>query len=81
MKRASQTADLVAKEMGHAGKIELHPALRPEAGYEAFRALVDENAKRDAVMVVGHNPTLSEFLGRLLGGGSYRAFLRSMPAR
>ncbi len=70
LKRASQTASLVANEMGYEGKLELHPALRPQAAYEDFRALVDDNAKRESIMVVGHNPNLSRFLSLLLSGGT-----------
>jgi len=67
LKRATQTASLVGNEMGHDGKLELTPALRPEASYSDFRALMEKNAKHESVMVVGHNPTLSDFLSRLIG--------------
>src|SRR5689334_10083338 len=63
LKRASQTAALVANEMGHEGKLQLDPALRPEASFSQFRELLARHAKADAVMFVGHNPNLSEFLG------------------
>jgi phosphohistidine phosphatase len=67
LKRATQTASLVGNEMGHDGKLELTPALRPEASYSDFRALMEKNVKYEAIMVVGHNPTLSDFLSRLIG--------------
>lgn len=62
LKRASQTASSVANEIGYDGKIQFDPALRPDAGYDAFRQLLQRHRKADAVMVVGHNPSLSEFL-------------------
>jgi phosphohistidine phosphatase len=62
LKRASQTASLVANELGYDAKLQFDPALRPEAEYEAFRRLLQKHHKQDAVMVVGHNPSLSEFL-------------------
>jgi phosphohistidine phosphatase len=64
LKRAAQTASLVGNEMGHEGKLQLEDGLRPTASFADFRKMLDKYAKHDAVMVVGHNPTLSEFLGR-----------------
>jgi phosphohistidine phosphatase len=70
LKRATQTASLVANELAYEGKIEVSPALRPAANYAAFRDLLARNSAPEAIMVVGHNPNLSEFLGRLVGGGA-----------
>jgi phosphohistidine phosphatase len=70
LKRASQTASLVANEIGYEGKLQLHPALRPEATYEDFRGLLDENSKHEAILVVGHNPNLSRFLSLLISNGT-----------
>ena len=66
LKRSTQTAVLVANEMGHEGKLITDPALRPDANFSDFRKLVDKHAKLEAMMVVGHNPNLSEFLGRVI---------------
>ncbi len=70
LKRASQTASLVANEIAYEDKIELDAALRPEAAFAQFRDLLAKYAGQEAIMVVGHNPNLSEFLGRSIGGGS-----------
>ena len=70
LKRATQTASLVANELAYDNKIELSPALRPEATYPQFRDLLTKSSRHDAIMVVGHNPNLSEFFGRVIGGGS-----------
>lgn len=64
LKRAAQTASLVGNEMGHEGKLQLEDALRPGVPFADFRKMLDKYARHDALMVVGHNPTLSEFLGR-----------------
>ncbi|HEU5403374.1 MAG TPA: phosphoglycerate mutase family protein, partial [Terriglobales bacterium] len=40
LKRATQTAALVANELGYEGNLKLDSALRPEAGYEQFQALL-----------------------------------------
>lgn len=69
--RATQTASLVSNELGFDEKIRLDPALRPEAQFESFRAMLSKLVKLDAVMVVGHNPTLSEFCSLLLTAEGY----------
>jgi len=66
LKRSAQTASLVGNEMGYEGKLQLENALRPDASFSDFRALLDKHASREAIMVVGHNPNLSEFLGRCI---------------
>jgi phosphohistidine phosphatase len=66
LKRATQTASLVGNEMGFEGKLQTEAALRPQGTFAEFRKLLDKYAKLDAIMVVGHNPNLSEFLGRVV---------------
>src|SRR5437763_46797 len=61
LKRAAQTAALVANEIGYEGKLVLDSGLRPESSFDEFRKLLDRFADREAIMVVGHNPNLSEF--------------------
>jgi phosphohistidine phosphatase len=66
LKRSTQTAALVGNELGHEGKLQIDPALRPQASFTEFRKLLEKYARQEAIMVVGHNPNLSEFLGRLI---------------
>jgi phosphohistidine phosphatase len=66
LKRSTQTAALVGNEMGHEGKLVLEAALRPEGTYPDFQKMLDKYARQDSVMVVGHNPNLEEFLGRVI---------------
>ena len=66
LKRAAQTASLVGNELGYEKKLLLDDALRPDAGFGDFRKLLDKYSKYESVMVVGHNPNLSEFLGRCI---------------
>src|SRR5919206_2535812 len=61
LKRAAQTASLVGNELGYEKKLLLDDALRPDAGFGDFRKLLDKYSKYESVMVVGHNPNLSEF--------------------
>ena len=62
LKRATQTAALVSNEIGYESKLQMEPALLPEAHYAAFREMLQRHHKQEAVMVVGHNPSLSAFL-------------------
>lgn len=75
LKRATQTAALVANEIGYDGKLHLEDALRPEARYEQFRDMLRKHAKAEAVMVVGHNPNFSEFLGNTIAANGNRSFV------
>lgn len=63
LKRAAQTASLVGNELGFEGKLQFEDALRPAASFADFRRMLEKYAKQESVMVVGHNPSLSEFLG------------------
>ena len=69
LKRATETAALVAKEIGHNSKIALDAALGSGATFPKFRRLLRHYAGKKAVMVVGHNPSLSEFLSLLVTNG------------
>jgi phosphohistidine phosphatase len=64
LKRAAQTASLVGNELSYEGKLQLEDGLRPGASYVDFRRMLEKYAKQEAILVVGHNPNLSEFLGR-----------------
>jgi phosphohistidine phosphatase len=66
LKRSTQTAALVGNEMGHEGKLQIEAALRPQGTFAEFRRLLEKYAQYEAIMVVGHNPNLSEFLGRIV---------------
>jgi phosphohistidine phosphatase len=66
LKRAAQTASLVGNEMGYEGRIHFDNALRPDGTFADFRRLLASQAKHEAIMVVGHNPNLGQFLGRCI---------------
>ena len=70
--RALQTAELVGKEFGHGDKIVISDAMRPEASYDQFHDLLTQYAKSKAIMVVGHNPSITAFLLHLLTGSEKR---------
>jgi len=73
LKRATLTASLVGNEMGYEGKLQIEAALRPEATFSDFRKLVEKYARQEAVMVVGHNPNLSQFLGAIISDSGCEA--------
>ena len=66
LKRSTQTAALVGNEMGHEGKLVLENALRPEANFSDFQKLLAKYGRQDSILLVGHNPNLREFLGRVI---------------
>ncbi len=72
LRRATQTAAVVANELGHEDKVITDAALRPEASYEKFQDLLRRYSRKDAILVVGHNPSMTEFLNRLISGGASR---------
>jgi phosphohistidine phosphatase len=73
LKRATQTASLVGNEMGHEGKLVLESALRPQATFADFQKLLGKYARQDSILLVGHNPNLSEFLGRVISDSGCEA--------
>jgi phosphohistidine phosphatase len=70
LKRALQTASLVANELAFEIAIQLEDALRPDADFAQFQAMLSRFRKYDSVMVVGHNPSLTEFLSKKISAGS-----------
>lgn len=73
LKRATQTACLVANEIGFDGKLQYSPALLPDATMKTFRELLDRNDNLEAVLFVGHNPGLSNFLSLLISDGASKS--------
>jgi phosphohistidine phosphatase len=67
--RAMQTAAIVSQELGHEEKLVVDDALRPEATFDQFKALVNRHKDKFSIMVVGHDPSMTEFVNRVLSGG------------
>src|SRR5208282_3756845 len=68
LKRAMQTAQYVGTELGYDAKVEVSPALGLDGDYAAFQDLLAKYADREGVLMVGHNPNVFQFLGRLVTG-------------
>jgi len=75
LKRATQTASLVGNELGYEGKLQLEPAMRPEAAFADFRRMLEKYARHEAIMVVGHNPSITEFLARIISKSGSEALV------
>jgi phosphohistidine phosphatase len=69
LKRSQQTAQLIATETGYEQKIVISNALAPTATFAHFQRLLRDHSLAENVLVVGHNPNITQFLGHLLGVG------------
>ncbi|MBW4040290.1 MAG: phosphohistidine phosphatase [Acidobacteria bacterium] len=70
LKRSQQTAQLVATETGYEQHILISNALLPTATYGQFQGLLRDCSPYENVLVVGHNPNITAFLGQLVGAAS-----------
>jgi phosphohistidine phosphatase len=68
LKRARQSAQFLATEMGFDQPILTSAALAPDSDYAAFQQLIVKHSSREGVLVVGHNPNLHQFIARLISG-------------
>ena len=65
--RAMQTAELTADILSVESPAQSIEALMPGADPEALGKLIDREGDTEAIMLVGHNPDLEEFVGWLIG--------------
>lgn len=73
LKRCTQTASLVGNEIGYEGKLQVDAGLHPKAGLADFHKLLEKYVRQEAIMVVGHNPNLSQFLGSVISDAGAEA--------
>jgi len=66
LKRSLQTASLVGMETGYEASILLSNALAPGATFPDFQKLLSECGEAENLLVVGHNPNITTFLGSLI---------------
>ncbi len=66
LKRSLQTASLVATELGFEQKIIIEKSLEPGSKLADFEAMLQQYAAYESVLVVGHNPNISQFAGSLV---------------
>jgi phosphohistidine phosphatase len=55
--------------------VQTDDALRPEAQITQFQAMLSRLRKHESVMLVGHNPSMSDFLSRTISTGGSAAHI------
>ncbi|HLW78152.1 MAG TPA: histidine phosphatase family protein, partial [Terriglobia bacterium] len=69
--RAVETAEIAAAALLEAGPVERSETLSPGGPPEALIAHLAKHPSRRRVLVVGHEPDLSELAARLIGAGRH----------
>lgn len=72
--RAVETAEIVAESLGSHLPLDFSDHLRPGGSPEALISFLAKHANRKRVLVVGHEPDLSEMAARLIGAGRHANF-------
>jgi phosphohistidine phosphatase len=67
--RCAQTAELVARRLELAERLDIDGRLAPGFGPAALASLVRSHGDAGALMLVGHEPDFSDTIGDLIGGG------------
>ena len=67
--RAVQTAEVVGEALRSSPPLDPCEALRPGGAPEALIAFLGKRSTRRRVLVVGHEPDLSQLAARLIGAG------------
>ncbi|MGH9784881.1 MAG: phosphohistidine phosphatase SixA, partial [Terriglobia bacterium] len=68
--RAAETAELVAASFRRRVPVDTCAALRPGGSPEDLLSFLAKNPERKRVLLVGHEPDLSQLAARLIGAGS-----------
>ena len=66
LKRSLQTASLIGNETGYEAPILISNALAPAAALIEFQKLLRDSRNYENVLLVGHNPNISSFLGAIM---------------
>ena len=69
--RAVETAKIIAESLASTGTVDVCDAMRPGGSPEEVIAFLAKRAGRTSVLVVGHEPDLSELAARLIGAASH----------
>lgn len=69
--RAVETAEIVAESVGSKVAMDFCDALSPGGSAEALVSFLAKHPGRRRVLVVGHEPDLSELAARLIGAGRH----------
>jgi|SRR5215471_8968539 len=74
--RALETARVVADALEVADRLKIEGFLKPAMGVEAVISSLEKYADRTSIMLVGHEPDLSELASVLLGSGTESLHIR-----
>lgn len=74
--RAKQTAEIVAKSLKYKGKIEELDSLKPEGSKLEFYSVLSKLKQDSVVLVVGHEPYLSDMIGEAISPSGCRINLK-----
>jgi phosphohistidine phosphatase len=66
-RRALETAEIAARELGYEGKIVRIPALTPDSSPQQVWDAIRERRQESAVLLAGHEPLFSAIVAYLLG--------------
>ena len=66
LKRAKETAEIVAKAIGSKAKPELWDELKPEGSRDAFLKRLSSVKRESTVLCVGHEPYLTQLIGDVM---------------
>lgn len=66
-RRALETAEIAAHELGYEGKLVRTPALTPESSPEGVWDVIREHRSEAAILLAGHEPLFSATVAHLLG--------------
>ncbi|MGA2602813.1 MAG: phosphohistidine phosphatase SixA [Verrucomicrobiia bacterium] len=69
LKRARQTAEIIAQELKFSGECEAHDELGNGSTTPSLLKALRPYASLGEIILVGHMPSLSEHLATLIGGG------------
>ncbi len=76
VKRARQTAEIIAQQLNRSEKIEFAKSLEPQGSpRELINDLRQLKSAANNVLLVGHEPNLSEFISLLISGDSRSAVM------
>lgn len=65
--RAVDTAQLIARACGYAGKVQMIEHFYPGSNHDYITTLSQQKADTPVIMIIGHNPGLEIFLEHLTG--------------
>lgn len=68
--RAKQTATIVAERLDLTDKLEEDPRLGGNFDIKGLAGILEQHPDAGAIMLVGHEPSMSDVIGNIIGGAS-----------